>query len=127
MKWWIALIRALLKSTRLQSSPRSHCSRSASIASTGNNFSGFSEFASELKHHVDDDNPPIISVQVPGTQFEHMWVIVAYDDTYWTIYNPDPSYMTCYRVAEQSQYSLRENGSRKATDVLVLSPRDRIT
>ncbi len=86
-------------------------------------FSGFIEFASELRQHVDRDNPPIISVHVPQTQFEHMWVVVAYDATCWRIYDPDPSQATCYRFVEQSPNSLHENGTRQSTDVLVLRPR----
>jgi hypothetical protein len=90
-------------------------------------FSGFSEFASELRQHVNRDNPPIMSVHVPQTQSEHMWVVVAYDDTYWRIYDPDPSQITCYRLVKQSPNSLHENGERQSTDVFVLRPKDRIT
>jgi len=81
----------------------------------------FSEFASKVNAYVSQDTPPIISVR-PTIGYEHMWVVLAYDETHWRIYDPGASVQSMWRDVRQNNQSLDEaRGERQGTDILILS------
>jgi len=81
----------------------------------------FSEFVSKVNAYVSQDTPPIISVR-PTIGYEHMWVVLAYDETHWRIYDPGASVQSMWRDVRQNQQSLDEaRRERQGTDILVLS------
>jgi hypothetical protein len=91
-------------------------------------LTNFQDLANKIEITIRDSTPSIISIPV-GIRQWHMLVPVAYNKTYFRVYDPNPHLIGAYCDVEKGLIEAmlrdRKGAENSATDILVLLPKTR--